>query len=323
MKEIAIITGGDSAEYKISIQSANVVSENLDPKKYVGTIVHIKDGEWTAIINGSHHKINKKDFSVKVNSEKKYFNYVFMALHGPPAENGKIQPYFDNLRIPYSSCSSEVSALTFNKIECNRTLTELGFNCAKSLHYKKGDSINTEKITRILGLPCFIKPNQAGSSFGVSKISYESEIKNAINNALIYDDMVLIEQFIDGVELSCGVTTDQGIVKSLPITEIISQNDFFDYKAKYEGFSEEITPARISKNHTKEIQKTSEQIYKQMNLRGICRIDFIIMNNIPYIIEINTIPGLSEESIIPKQAKEAGISLLQLFDSSIENTLNK
>ena len=135
--------------------------------------------------------------------------------------------------------------------------------------------------------------------------------------------MVLIEQFIDGVELSCGVTTDQGIVKSLPITEIISQNDFFDYKAKYEGLSEEITPARISEKQTKEVQQISEQIYKKMNLRGICRIDFIIMNDIPYIIEINTIPGLSEESIIPKQAKEAGISLLQLFDSCIENTLNK
>ena len=323
MKEIAIITGGDSAEYKISIQSANVVLKNLDSEKYVGTIVHIKDGEWTAIINSSHHKINKEDFSVEVNSEKKYFDYVFMALHGPPAENGQIQPYFDDLKIKYSSCNSEVSALTFNKIECNKKLTELGFNCAKSLHHKKGDSINTDQITKTLGLPCFIKPNQGGSSFGISKVNNQDEIKEAINNALIHDDIVLMEQFIDGVELSCGVTIQEGKVKAFPITEIISQNDFFDYTAKYEGLSEEITPARISEKHTKELQQTSEQIYKQMNLRGICRIDFIIMNDIPYIIEINTIPGLSEESIIPKQAKEAGISLLQLFDSCIENTLNK
>jgi len=323
MKEIAIITGGDSAEYEISIQSANVVLKNLNLEKYAGTIVHIKNGKWTAIINGSHHKINKKDFSVKVNSEKKYFDYVFMALHGDPAENGKIQPYFDALKIPYSSCGPEVSALTFNKIECNKTLTELGFNCAKSLHHKKGDSINTYQITKTLGLPCFIKPNQGGSSFGISKVNNEDEIKDAINNALIHDDIVLMEQFIDGVELSCGVTIQKEIVKAFPITEIVSQNDFFDYEAKYEGLSEEITPARINKKQTKEIQKTSEKIYKQMNLRGICRIDFIIMNDIPYIIEINTIPGLSEESIIPKQAKEAGISLLQLFDSCIENTLNK
>jgi len=191
------------------------------------------------------------------------------------------------------------------------------------LHHKKGDSINTDQITKTLGLPCFIKPNQGGSSFGISKVNNQDEIKEAINNALIHDDIVLMEQFIDGVELSCGVTIQEGKVKAFPITEIISQNDFFDYTAKYEGLSEEITPARISKKHTKEVQQTSEQIYQQMNLRGICRIDFIIMNDIPYIIEINTIPGLSEESIIPKQAKEAGISLLQLFDSCIENTLNK
>ena len=323
MKEIAIITGGDSAEYKISIQSANVVLKNLDKKKYTGTIVHIKDGIWTAIINDSHHKINKKNFTVEVNSKIKYFDFVFMALHGPPAENGKIQPYFDALRIPYSSCGSEVSALTFNKIECNKILFELGFNCAKSLHHKKGDSLNTEEIIRTLGLPCFIKPNQGGSSFGVSKVNYKSEIKDAINNALIHDDIVLMEQFIDGVELSCGITIQQGRVKAFPVTEIVSQNNFFDYKAKYEGLSEEITPARISGKQTQEIQQTSEQIYKQMNLRGVCRIDFIIMNDIPYIIEINTIPGLSEESIIPKQVKEAGISLLQLFDSCIQNTLNK
>jgi len=323
MKEIAIITGGDSAEYKISIQSANVVLRNLDPDKYAGTIVHIKDGEWNAIINSSHYKVKKEDFSVEINSDKKYFDYVFMALHGPPAENGEIQPYFDDLEIPYSSCNSKVSALTFNKIECNKTLSELGFNCAKSLNYKKGEKINTKKIIKTLGIPCFIKPNQGGSSFGVSKINYEYEIENAIKNALIHDDMVLMEQFINGVELSCGIMTDQGIVKALPITEIISQNEFFDYKAKYEGLSKEITPARINEKHTKEVQQTSVKIYKQMNLRGICRIDFIIMNNIPYIIEINTIPGLSEESIIPKQAKEVGISLLQLFDSCIRNTLNK
>ena len=323
MKEIAIITGGDSAEYEISIQSANVVLKNLDSEKYTGTIVHVKNGKWTAIINDSHHKINKEDFSVEVNSKKKYFDYVFMALHGPPAENGKIQPYFDDLKIQYSSCNSEVSDLTFNKIECNKKLTELGFNCARSLNYKKGDIINPKNISMTLGLPCFIKPNQGGSSFGISKVNSESEIENSINNALIHDDMVLMEQFIDGVELSCGVTIQEGEIKAFPITEIVSQNDFFDYKAKYEGLSEEITPARISEKQTKEVQQISEQIYKKMNLRGICRIDFIIMNNIPYIIEINTIPGLSEESIIPKQAKKAGISLIQLFDRCIENTLNK
>ena len=323
MKEIAIITGGDSAEYEISIQSANVVLKNLDSEKYVGTIIHIKDEKWNAIINDSHHKINKEDFSVEINSARKYFDYVFMALHGPPAENGKIQPYFENLGIPYSSCNSKVSALTFNKIECNKKLSELGFNCARSYSFDKGNEINSSEIIKKVGLPCFVKPNEGGSSFGVSKVKKESEIENAIQIALEHDNKVLIEQFIDGTEVSCGVIIVNDKITELPITEIVSENEFFDYKAKYEGLSEEITPARISEKQTKEVQQISEQIYKQMNLRGICRIDFIIMNNIPYIIEINTIPGLSEESIIPKQAKKAGISLIQLFDRCIENTLNK
>ena len=156
MKEIAIITGGDSSEYKISLESANVVLKNLNPKIFRGTIVHIKNGKWTAIINDSHHKINKEDFSININNEKKYFDYVFMALHGPPAENGKIQPYFDNLNINYSSCTSEVSALTFNKMECNKKLLDIGFHCAKSLIYKKGGNINVNKIVNKLGLPCFV-----------------------------------------------------------------------------------------------------------------------------------------------------------------------
>tara|TARA_Y100001968_G_scaffold330560_1_gene382772 strand:- start:1868 stop:2842 length:975 start_codon:yes stop_codon:yes gene_type:complete len=324
MKEIAIITGGDSSEYKISLESANIVLKNLNPKKFTGTIVHIKNGKWTAIIKDSHYKINKEDFSININNNKKYFDYVFMALHGPPAENGEIQPYFDNLNINYSSCTSEISALTFNKMKCNKRLLEIGFHCAKSLIYKKGNNININKIVNKLGLPCFVKPNQAGSSFGVSKVKSEKDIKNAINNALIHDNTVLIEQFIDGLEVSCGVITNQiGEIQAFPITEIISENEFFDYKAKYEGLSEEITPARINQDQKKAVQQTSIEIYKKMKLRGICRIDFIIMNNIPYIIEINTIPGFSKESIIPKQAKEAGISLLQLFESCIKNTLNK
>ena len=206
-----------------------------------------------------------------------------------------------------------------NKIKCNKTLTELGFNCAKSLHHKKGDSINTEKITKTLGLPCFIKPNQGGSSFGISKVNSESEIEDSINNALIHDDMILMEQFIDGVELSCGVTIQEGEIKAFPITEIVSQNDFFDYEAKYEGKAQEITPARISNHLTSEIQKITVDIYKKMSLSGICRVDFIIQNNKPYIIEINTIPGLSRKSIIPQQLIAAKISLSKVFDLCLNN----
>jgi len=321
MKEIAILTGGDSAEHEISLQSANVVLNNLNPEKYRGTLIHIKEGKWTAIFENKTIEINKKDFSILQNSSKKYFDFVFMALHGPPAENGTLQPYFDSLNLPYSSCNSHVSALTFNKIECNKKLAELGFRCAKSMNLKKEEEIDKDEIINTLGLPCFIKPNQAGSSFGISKVKSKSEIDEAINNALKHDKMVLIEEFIEGIEVSCGVRILNNKARSFPITEIVTENDFFDYEAKYKGLSKEITPARISKELTEQIQKTTEEIYNKMELRGICRIDYIIMNQLPYIIEINTIPGLSEESILPKQAKEAGISLSELFDNCIETTL--
>ena len=321
MKEIAILTGGDSAEYEISLQSAYVVLNNLNTKKYNGTIIHIKDEKWTAIINGKHIPINKNNFTVELNSSILRFDYVFMALHGPPAENGDLQPYFDILNLRYSSCNSKVSALTFNKLECNQKLSQLDFRCANSLHLKKGDKIEVKKINETIGFPCFIKPNQAGSSFGVSKVFTEDEIEGAVQNALLHDNIVLIEQFIDGIEVSCGVGIIDDKITSFPITEIVSQNDFFDFDAKYNGLSDEITPARISENNKIKIQRITEQVYLKMNLRGICRIDFIIKDKTPYIIEINTIPGLSEESIIPKQAKALGISLTQLFDNCIESTI--
>ena len=321
MKEIAILTGGDSAEYEISLQSAHVVLNNLNSKKYNGTIIHIKDRKWTAIIDGKHINVNKKDFTVEINSYILGFDYVFMALHGPPAENGDLQPYFDNINIPYSSCDSNVSELTFNKLKCNRKLSQLGFMCANSIHLNRGEKIVNKKIHETIGLPCFIKPNQAGSSFGVSKVYTEDAIEDAIQNALLHDNTVLIEQFIDGKEVSCGVAIIDNKIIAFPITEIVSQNDFFDFDAKYKGLSQEITPARISKSIRIKIQRITKEIYSKMNLKGICRIDFIIMNETPYIIEINTIPGLSEESIIPKQAKEIGISLSQLFDNCIESTI--
>jgi D-alanine-D-alanine ligase len=323
MKEIAILTGGDSAEHDISIQSAKVVLNNLKSDKYKGTIIHIKDNKWIVNSNNNQFEINKNDFSFCINNEIKYFDYVFMALHGPPAENGILQPYFDQLKLPYSSCNSEVSALTFNKLECNKQLSKMGFHCAQSLHIEKGENIQSEFIKNTLGLPCFIKPNQAGSSFGISKVYKQEDIESAIHTAWEHDNIALIEQFIDGTELSCGVNIQNSKITAFPITEIVSENDFFDYQAKYNGLSQEITPARISEKLTEKIQNITEEVYKKMNLRGICRIDFIVMNETPYIIEINTIPGLSEESIIPKQAKEAGITLSELFDNCIETTLNK
>ena len=322
MKTIAIITGGDSAEYEISLQSAKVVKENLSPEKYTAIIVHFKEANWEAIVNEKRYEINKTDFSFSKDDKKISFDVAFMALHGPPAENGELQIYFDKIGLPYTSCGARESALTFDKNLCNKTLKRIGFLCAESYFYTKGETIKTNEITKKVGLPCFVKPNAAGSSFGISKVVKREDLKDAIEFALEHNNKVLIEQFIDGIEISCGIFTHEEI-EVFPLTEIISHNDFFDFEAKYKGLSNEITPGRISRKETENVQKITKNVYKELGLKGIVRIDYIIMKGTPYLIEINTIPGLSTKSIIPKQAKQAGYSLSELFELTIENIINK
>ncbi len=317
MKNIAILTGGDSAEYDISILSANTVLQHLNPELFKGYIIHLKDDKFTVLIKKIKIEVDKSNFTFEVENKRISFDAIFMALHGSPAENGLIQPYFDNLNIPYTSCNAKVSALTFNKYECNKKLKELGFNCATSFLYKKENNIDEQEIIDRVKLPCFVKPNGAGSSFGISKVKKKEDLTKAINSALQHDNKVLIEQFIDGIEISCGVYANQNDILALPITEIVTENEFFDYQAKYEGKSQEITPARISKKLTIEVQKLTTDIYKAMELSGICRIDYIIMNEKPYILEINTIPGFTEESIIPQQVKSANLKLSVIFESCL------
>lgn len=327
-KNIAIISGGYSAESPISLKSAETVYNHLNPELYNSFIIDVKNSSWVLKKDDKKYIINKEDFSVDIENEKICFDAVFIALHGPPAENGKIQDYFDKLHIPYTCCNAETSAITFDKYACNNKLRKLNFICAKSYIYKKEDPFHINEIIDKVGLPCFVKPNASGSSFGVSKVNVKEEIGNAIKKALSHDDNVLIESFIDGVEVSCGVfetyhPQKENIIEVLPITEIVSKNEFFDYKAKYEGESEEITPARINEKLTQNIQDITKEIYKRMDLKGICRIDFIIMKEKPYIIEINTVPGLSPESIIPQQIREAGYILGDFFASCLEKSMNK
>jgi D-alanine-D-alanine ligase len=317
MKNIAILTGGDSAEYDISILSANTVLQHLNSELFKGYIIHLKNDKFTAFIKEIKIDVDKSNFTFEVENKRISFDAIFMALHGSPAENGLIQPYFDNLNIPYTSSNAKVSALTFNKYECNKKLKELGFNSATSFLYKKENNIVEQEIINRVKLPCFVKPNGAGSSFGISKVKKKEDLTKAINSALQHDNKVLIEQFIDGIEISCGVYTNKNNTQALPITEIVTENEFFDYQAKYEGKSQEITPARISKKLTIEVQKLTTDIYKAMELSGICRIDYIIMNEKPYIIEINTIPGFTEESIIPQQVKSANLKLSVIFESCL------
>jgi D-alanine-D-alanine ligase len=317
MKNIAILTGGDSAEYDISILSANTVLQHLNPELFKGYIINLKNDKFTVLIKEIKIDLDKSNFTFEVENKRISFDAIFMALHGSPAENGLIQPYFDNLNIPYTSSNAKVSALTFNKYECNKKLKELGFNCATSFLYKKENNIVEQEIIDRVKLPCFVKPNGAGSSFGITKVKKKEDLTKAINSALQHNNKVLIEQFIDGIEISCGVYTNKNNIQALPITEIVTENEFFDYQAKYEGESQEITPARISKKLTIEVQKLTTDIYKVMELSGICRIDYIIMNEKPYIIEINTIPGFTEESIIPQQVKSANLKLSVIFESCL------
>ena len=320
VKNIAILTGGDSAEYDISILSANTVLKHLNPELFNVYIIHLKNNKFSAIIKEVKIDVNKSNFTIEVENKNISFDAIFMALHGSPAENGLIQPYFDNLNIPYTSCNAKISPLTFDKYECNKKLKELGFLCAESFLYKKGDNIIEQEIIDHVKLPCFVKPNGAGSSFGISKVKKKEGLTEAINNALQHDNKVLIEQFINGTEISCGVYNNESNIQALPITEIVTENEFFDYQAKYEGKSQEITPARISEKLTIIIQKLTSNIYKTMELSGICRIDYIIMNEKPYIIEINTIPGLTEESIIPQQVRFANLRLSKIFENCLADT---
>lgn len=315
MNNIGILTGGDSAEYNISLLSAETVLKHLKRNKYKAEIIHLKNGKYCV----GQQKIDTSDFTYIKDNKKVKFDKIFIALHGPPAENGLIQDYFDSLKLPYTSCNANISALTFNKFECNNMLKKKGFKCAKSLIINKNENYSEIDIIKKVGLPLFVKPNGAGSSYGISKITEKHNILNAIKKAFSFDHKVIIESCINGIEVSCGVYTDGNKINTLPITEIVSENNFFDYEAKYQGKAQEITPARINKKLTEEIQNTTVQIYKKMKLKGICRIDFIIEKNQPYIIEINTIPGLTEESIIPKQLKVANIKLSDFFDICLNN----
>ena len=312
METIAILTGGDSAEKSISLKSAENVLKHLDKNKYVGYIVNLSDNKYSC----EGIKLELSDFSFKLKNRKIKFDKIFIALHGPPAENGLIQNYFDKINIPYTSCNANISAITFNKFKCNQKLNEYGFKTAKSLLIISENEID---LKNNINLPCFVKPNQCGSSYGITKVKNIDEFKSAINLAKRYDSEIMIEESINGIEVSCGVFKDKKQIISLPVTEIISHNDFFDYEAKYLGKSDEITPARLPDKIYLEVQNITRNIYSKMKLSGFCRVDYIIQNSIPHVIEINTIPGLSENSIIPQQLRYANINLKDFFSLCLIN----
>ena len=322
MKNVAIVMGGYSSEYKISLTSGNVVFNQLDKTKYRLFRIHILPEKWVYVDEKDNEfPVNKHDFSVTIDGKTTFFDVVFNAIHGTPGEDGLLQAYFQLLGIPQTSCDYYQAALTFNKRDLLSVLKPYGIKTATSFYLNLGDNINLEEIISKVGLPCFVKPNKSGSSFGISKVKSLEELLPAIENAYKEDNEIIIESFLDGTEVSVGVINFKGEIKVLPITEIVSENDFFDYEAKYLGKSKEITPARISEELKVKIENIAKRAYEVLKMKGFSRSEFIIVNNEPHMLEMNTIPGLTTESILPQQAYEAGISLPELFENAIELAL--
>ncbi|NJB82225.1 D-alanine--D-alanine ligase [Wenyingzhuangia aestuarii] len=318
-QNIAVIMGGYSSEYKISMISGNVVFNHINTDIYNPYKVIITKEKWVVLTNDNTEiAIDKNDFSAVINKTKITFDCVFNVIHGTPGEDGKILAYFEMLDIPHTSAPSYQMALTFNKRDCLSVLRKHGINTAKSLYYDKGQNIDVDTIVAELGLPCFVKPNNAGSSFGISKVNTADQFKAAFEKAFAEDTEILIESFLDGTEVSIGVINYQGNIIPLPATEIVSENDFFDYEAKYEGKSQEITPARITEKQLENLHTEALKAYKALNMSGFSRSEFIFIGDIPYFLEMNTVPGMTTESLLPQQAQAAGIPLTDLLSNAIE-----
>ncbi|MGY0427164.1 MAG: D-alanine--D-alanine ligase [Polaribacter sp.] len=323
-KNIAIVMGGYSSEVNISLKSGNVVYTHVNKEKYQAFRVHILKEKWIALDNYGHtYPIDKNDFSFILNDKKIIFDCVFNAIHGNPGENGTLIAYFNLIKIKHTSAPFYQMALTFNKRDTLSVVREYGIKTAASIYLNKGDKIEEDAIIKKVGLPCFIKPNNAGSSYGISKVYTKEEILPSIEKAYGEDSEILIESFLNGIEVSVGIIQYQGKTKVLPITEIVSENDFFDYQAKYEGKSKEITPARITEKQKNNVEKVAKKVYRILNMSGFSSAEYFFVNDTPYFLEINTVPGLTEESILPQQVVAVGISLEQLFENAIETALEQ
>jgi len=322
-KDIAVIYGGDSSEDKISIKSGKNVVSIIDKEKYNVYPIFCQNSEFK-LDDGTNIKIDKNDFSFEVDSEKTNFDCAIIVIHGTPGENGILESYFDMLKIPYTTCSPLASALTFNKFYCNTYLRNFNINIAKSELIRKNDKYKIEEIINNLELPMFVKPNAGGSSFGITKVKIAEELEPAIQKAFKESDEVIIEEFIEGTEITCGLTKINGEMLVFPLCQIVSKNEFFDYESKYTpNLSEEIVPAPISEKLTNDCKKLSIKIYDALNCSGIVRIDYILKNYKFNFLEINTIPGMTAESIVPKMLKYQNIDVTKLYTDLIEDAISK
>lgn len=321
-KNIAIVCGGDSSEAEVSLKSGKNLETMIGDEHYNTFIVYVKGKYWAVQSEGKADcVIDKSDFSFSDNGVKVKFDCAYITIHGTPGENGILQSYFELVEIPYTSCGVFASAVTFNKYACKAFLNGFGIHSAKAVLIRKGETIKPEDIIKQLGTPCFVKPNNAGSSFGVSKVNAASEVVPAIEKALKEDDEVIIEEYLSGTEITNGIYVVNGKTTVLPITEIVTENEFFDYEAKYTGKSKEITPARLSKELEAEVKATTEKVYKALGCKGIARVDYIVKPGKISMLEVNTTPGMSPASIIPQQITAAGLTHKDVFRGIIEESI--
>lgn len=318
MKRIAVVCGGYSGESVVSMKSASMVMENIDRSLYDPIKIVIGQHRWCAETEVGEVEVDKNDFTVTVNGEKLKFDGVFMIVHGTPGEDGLMQGYFSMLNIPVTTGGVLNMALTFNKKQTTRTLGSMGYRVAKSMVLKRLEPYSASFVLQNVGLPCFVKPNCGGSSIGTSKVNVPEELHLALDKAFHEDDEVIVEEFIEGTEVTSGVIMWEGKVTALPITEIVSKKEFFDFEAKYQGASEEITPARIDQAVYLRIQQTSEDIYRKLDCAGMIRIDYLIREGEHFVVEVNTVPGFSAASIIPQQAAVAGIDKKALISAVLQ-----
>lgn len=323
-KNVAIIAGGDSSEIVVSLKSAQGLYSFIDKEKYnLYIAVLTKDSWYVNLPNEEKTPIDKNDFSFILNGEKINIDFAYITIHGTPGENGLLQGYFDMIGMPYSTCGVLSSAITFNKFVCNNYLRSFGISVASSLRLKNGETLSEQEVVEKLGLPCFIKPNVGGSSFGVTKVKEAAQIVPAIQKAYDEGNEVILESLIQGTEITCGCYKIKGKSVVFPITEVVTENEFFDYDAKYNGEVEEITPARISQELTLKVQELTSRIYDIVDAKGIIRVDYIIeKDGNPKLLEVNTTPGMTVTSFIPQQVRAAGLDIKDVMTDIIENEFN-
>jgi D-alanine-D-alanine ligase len=320
MRNIAVLAGGYTSERKISLNSGNQILNSLDKSLYNAFLVEVNLNGMFCVKNEQKYPVDMNDFSFISPEGTVKFDFAYIALHGSPGEDGQVQGWLDLLGIPYSACGVFASSITFNKVACKKMLSGSGVNLAKSIVLFDGQGFDVDEIVNEIGLPCFVKPNTAGSSYGVTKVYKKEDFIDAVNAACEEDDTIIVEEFIEGVEVSCGVLKTEKEEIVFPVTEISTKNDYFDTEAKYTPeLTQEITPARISKSETEAVQSYSSQIYDELECKGIVRIDYIIRKGTPYFLEVNSIPGMSAESIVPKQIRTIGRTMTEILSLVVED----